>query len=295
MCASRTTVAALLRNCARPHHVTAGAKEEMEVDLGLGGKAVFITGGSKGIGFACGMEFAREGARVALCARGIEGLRAAADAIAGTTGHGPFVVTGDMMRSEDVRRCVDATAARYEGLDVLVNCAGASPGGLLLNLTEDDWQLSLQLKFMGYVRCCKAAVPHMLRRGGGRIVNVVGNDGIKPAYWELTASAANAADLAVTSAMAEQYGPRGILVNAVNPGPVATERWDRLVAAYARDKGLPLDEARARAIRSIPLGRICTPEEVASVVVFVASERARFMNGALITLDGGQRKAVMDV
>jgi 3-oxoacyl-[acyl-carrier protein] reductase len=265
------------------------------MDLGLQDKVVFITGGSKGIGKACGLEFAREGARVALCARGEDGLRAAAAEITAATGREVFTVAGDMTRWEDARRCVDAAAAHYGGLDILVNCAGASPGGLILNLTEDDWALSMQLKFMGYVRCAKAAIPHLLRRGGGRIVNVVGNDGIKPAYWELTASAANAADLAVTSALAEQYGPHGILVNAVNPGPVATERWDGLVRAYARDKGLSLEEASRKALASLPLGRICTPQEVAWVVVFVASARDSYMNGAWITLDGGQRKAIMDI
>ncbi|MDR7554931.1 MAG: SDR family oxidoreductase [Armatimonadota bacterium] len=265
------------------------------MDLGLQDKVVFITGGSKGIGKACGLEFAREGARVALCARGEDGLRAAAAEITAATGREVFTVAGDMTKWEDARRCVDAAAAHYGGLDILVNCAGASPGGLILNLTEDDWALSMQLKFMGYVRCAKAAIPHLLRRGGGRIVNVVGNDGIKPAYWELTASAANAADLAVTSALAEQYGPHGILVNAVNPGPVATERWDGLVRAYARDKGLSIEEANRKALASLPLGRICTPQEVAWVVVFVASARASYMNGAWITLDGGQRKAIMDI
>jgi NAD(P)-dependent dehydrogenase (short-subunit alcohol dehydrogenase family) len=265
------------------------------VDLRLGGRVVFITGGSKGIGLACAMEFAREGARVALCARHEDGLRRAATAVTAATSHEPFIVTGDMMRWEDVKRCVDAAAAHYNGLDILVNCAGASPGGLLENLTEEDWQLSLGLKFMGYVRCCKAAVPHLRKRGGGRIVNVIGNDGVKPAYWELTASAANAADLAVAAALAEQYGREGILVNAINPGPVATDRWEGLVRAYARDKGIPHETAAAQAVRSIPLGRICTPEEVASVVVFVASPRAGFMNGAAITLDGAQRKALMDL
>ncbi len=265
------------------------------MDLGLQNKVVFITGGSKGIGRACATEFAREGANVAICARNEAGLRQAAQAIQTTTGRQVFTATGDMTRWEDAKRCVDAAAGHFGGLDVLVNCAGASPGGLILNLTEEDWTLSLQLKFMGYVRGSRAAIPHLLKRGRGRIVNVVGNDGIKPAYWELTASAANAADLAITSALAEQYGPRGILVNAVNPGPVATERWDGLVRAYARDKGMSFEEARKQAIKSMPLGRLCTPEEVASVVVFVASERASFMNGAWITLDGGQRKAIMDI
>jgi NAD(P)-dependent dehydrogenase (short-subunit alcohol dehydrogenase family) len=265
------------------------------MDLGLQGKVVFITGGSKGIGRACAIEFAKEGASVAICAREPDGLKKAAGEIRTSTSRGVFTVSGDMMKWEDAKRCVDAAAAYFGGLDILVNCAGASPGGLLLNLTEDEWQLSLQLKFMGYVRGAKAAVPHLLKRGGGRIVNVVGNDGIKPAYWELTASAANAADLAVTAALAEQYGSQGILVNAVNPGPVATERWNGLVRAYARDKGMSFDDASAQAVKSLPLGRICTPEEVASVVVFVASARASYMNGAWITLDGGQRKAIMDV
>ncbi len=265
------------------------------MDLGLQGRVVFISGGSKGIGLACALEFSKEGAHLALCARGDDGLRKAADAIRGATSGKVLTVAGDMTKWEDAKRCVDAAAGHFGALDVLVNCAGASPGGLILNLNEEEWQLSLQLKFMGYVRCAKAAIPHLLKRGRGRIVNVVGNDGIKPAYWELTASAANAADLAITSALAEQYGPRGILVNAVNPGPVATERWDGLVRAYARDKGMSFDEASKQAIKSMPLGRICTPEEVANVVVFVASERASFMNGAWITLDGGQRKAIMDV
>ncbi len=268
------------------------------MDLGLRDKVVFITGGSKGIGRACAVEFAREGAHVALCARGTEGLQAAAEAVraaGAASGARVFTTAGDMTRWEDAQRCVDAASEQFGGLDIAVNCAGASPGGLILNLTEEEWQLSLQLKFMGYVRCARAAIPHLLRRGRGRIVNVVGNDGIKPAYWELTASAANAADLAMTAALAEQYGSRGILVNAVNPGPVATERWNGLVRAYARDKGMSFEQAGAQAIRSLPLGRVCTPEEVAAVVVFVASERASYMNGAWITLDGGQRKAIMDV
>jgi 3-oxoacyl-[acyl-carrier protein] reductase len=177
---------------------------------------------------------------------------------------------------------------------VLVNNAGAAPGGEILDLTEEDWQKALQLKFMGYVRCIKAVIPHMQRQGGGRIVNIVGNDGVKPIGIELAPSAANAADLAMTVALAEQYGRQNILVNAINPGPVATERWGQLISGIARMRKISVDEAQQRAERSIPLGRICTPEEVANVAVFVASPRASFMNGAIITLDGGQRKALLD-
>jgi 3-oxoacyl-[acyl-carrier protein] reductase len=210
------------------------------------------------------------------------------------TGSDVFSVAGDLTREADVKKIIEATVGRFGRIDILVNNAGAAPGGLLLDLKEEDWQGALQLKFMGYVRCMTAVIPHMLKQGGGRIVNIVGNDGVKPIGVELTPSAANAADLAVTVALAEQYGRDNICINAINPGPVATERWDGLVAGIAKVRKISVAEAQQRAERSIPLGRICTPEEVANVAVFVASPRASFMNGALITLDGGQRKALLD-
>src|SRR5262249_30528857 len=145
-----------------------------------------------------------------------------------------------------------------------------------------------------YVRCMKAVIPHMLKQGGGRIVNVIGNDGVKPIGIELTPSAANATDLAVTVALAEQYGKHNICINAVNPGPVATERWDYLIGGIAKGRKISVDEGQKRAGGSIPLGRVCTPGGGAQVVLFVASQRAGVMNSALITLDGGQRKALLD-
>jgi NAD(P)-dependent dehydrogenase (short-subunit alcohol dehydrogenase family) len=264
------------------------------MDLGLKGQAALVTGGSKGIGKAVARSLAEEGAKVAICARTQSELDAAAGELSKASGSEVFAVAGDLTREADVRRIVDATVKKFGRIDILINNAGAAPGGLLLDLKEEDWQSAIQLKFMGYVRCMTAVIPHMLKQGKGRIVNVVGNDGVKPIGVELTPSAANAADLAVTVALAEQYGRENICINAINPGPVATERWDGLVAGIARARKISVDEAQKRAERSIPLGRICTPEEVANVVVFVASDRASFMNGALITVDGGQRKALLD-
>jgi 3-oxoacyl-[acyl-carrier protein] reductase len=264
------------------------------MDLGLKGKVALVTGGSKGIGKAVARGLAEEGAKVAICARTKHELDAAVGDLSKTTGGEVFSVAGDLTREADVKKIVEATMGRFGRIDILVNNAGAAPGGLLLDLKEEDWQAALQLKFMGYVRCMTAVIPHMLKQGGGRIVNIVGNDGVKPIGVELTPSAANAADLAVTVALAEQYGKDNICINAINPGPVATERWDGLVAGIAKVRKISVGEAQKRAERSIPLGRICTPEEVANVAVFVASPRASFMNGALITLDGGQRKALLD-
>jgi NAD(P)-dependent dehydrogenase (short-subunit alcohol dehydrogenase family) len=165
----------------------------------------------------------------------------------------------------------------------------------LQHLSERDWMESLNLKFLGYVRTAKVAIPYMRERRWGRIINVIGNDGIKPIYFEITPGAANAAGINFTLAIAEELAPHGILVNAVNPGPVDTERWWGLVRTMAREKGISEAEANQRAVRSIPMGRLCTAEEVAHMVVFLASERASFVTGALITMDGAQRKAIMDV
>ncbi len=136
----------------------------------------------------------------------------------------------------DVQRCVDETLARFTKIDILVTCAGSSPGGLLEDLTEEQWLASLNLKFMGYVRSVRAVIPHMRERGEGAIVLVVGNDGLKPSYWEMTAGVANAADINFASSVAEQYGRYGVRINTVNPGPVNTDRWDTLEKALARDK-----------------------------------------------------------
>jgi 3-oxoacyl-[acyl-carrier protein] reductase len=263
------------------------------MDLGLRDSVVFITGASRGIGRATAELLVAEGCKVAITGRNSDTLERAVEELGGE--EHVLGVQGDMTDAADIERAVGETIDRFGRIDVLVTCAGSSPGGLLENLTEDEWMGSLNLKFMGYVRSCRAVLPHMAERGSGSIVLVVGNDGLKPSYWEMTAGAANAADLNFASSLAEQYGPQGIRVNTVNPGPVDTDRWDGLEKAFARDKGVDQQTAHELAVSSIPLGRICTPQEVANLVAFVASPRASFLNGAHIPIDGGQRKALMDV
>ncbi len=264
------------------------------MDLGLSGKNVLITGGSMGIGKACARLFAQEGSSVAMTARTKEVLESTAKELEEETGARILALTGDMSVQQDVERVTADAIEELGGIDVLVTCAGSSPGGLMEDLTDDQWYSSLNLKFMGYVRSMRAVLPHMRMRGSGSIVLVVGNDGIKPSYWETTAGAANAAGINVAASMAEQYAPLGIRVNTVNPGPVNTGRWDGLEKAFARDKGVSQERAHELAVSSIPLGRIAEPEEVADLVVFLASDRASFINGSHILIDGSQRKGIMD-
>lgn len=264
------------------------------MDLELQDKAAVVTGASMGIGRAVATGLAAEGCRVAIVARNEDRLNQVASEISGNTGSECIGLAGDMSVTEDVDKVVDAAAAAFGGLDICVPNAGSSPGGLLEDLTDDQWNQSLQLKFMGHVRTVRAAVPHLRDRGGGSIVMVVGNDGLKPSYWEMTAGIANAADINFCSSVAEQYARAGIRCNTVNPGPVATTRWDTLEAAFARDKGVSKERAHELALSSLPLGVICTPEQVADVVVFLASPRSAYITGAHIPVDGAQRKALMD-
>ena len=264
------------------------------MELGLQNRVALVTGGSMGIGKATALALAREGVDVAICARGKELLDSVAAEIAAETERTVLPIVADMNKEEDAQRFVRTAVDHFGRLDILVNCAGNSPGGTLQNLEESQWMESLNLKFMGYVRTTKAAVGHMKERRWGRIINVIGNDGVKPIYFELTPGAANAAGINFTLAIAEELAPHGITVNAVNPGPVDTERWWGLVRTLAREMDISEDEAQEKAVRSMPMGRLCTAEEVADVVVFLASERASFITAASIAVDGAQRKAIMD-
>lgn len=264
------------------------------MDLKLAGKTALVTGASEGIGKGVALALAREGVDIAICARRQAPLEATAAEIRRATNRKVVAIVADLTKPQDAENFVAEAAQALGRVDILVNNAGSAPGGVLDIMSEEHWAQGLQLKFMGYVRCTKAVLPLMQKQGGGRVVNVIGNDGIKQSYWEIVPGACNAAGQNFTIALAGQYGKDNISFCAVNPGPVRTERWDGLVKAMARDMKIPYDEANKLAPRSIPLGRIGEVDEVANLVVYLASPLAHFVNGTMIEIDGGQQKPLMD-
>jgi 3-oxoacyl-[acyl-carrier protein] reductase len=264
------------------------------MDLQLKGKCALVTGGSEGIGKAIAMTLAKEGVNVAICARRLEPLEKTAEEIRNATGVTVVAITADLTKDEDAKNFVEKAAKQLGSLDLMINNAGSAPGGVIETLTEKDWEQALQLKFMGYVRCLRHALPIMVKQGGGRVVNLIGNDGVKPSYWEIAPGAANAAGQNMTMSLAGQYGRHNISFCAVNPGPVRTERWAGLVNAMSRDMGISYEEADKLAPASIALGRIAEVEEVANLVVMLASPLVQMANGTMIEIDGGQDKALMD-
>jgi 3-oxoacyl-[acyl-carrier protein] reductase len=262
------------------------------VETGLRGKVAMVSGASKGIGRAVADRLAAEGAQLSLCARGAEALRGAARALEDKHGVACLAFPADLSRGEDIQGWVRATAERFGGVDVLINNAGAAQGGPFRELPDQAWLDSWHLKLFGYIRVAREVFPHLVRRGGGRIVNVIGIAGVQPMENYMIGGAANAALLNFTKALADEGAPHGILVTGVNPGGIRTERWDGMLVKWGAAKGVTPAEAERQIMLGVPLRRPGTPEEVANLVVFLASDLSTYITGATIAIDGGMTRTI---
>lgn len=251
------------------------------MDLGLAGKVGLVTGGSRGIGRAIALRLAAEGAHVGICGRTSETLRATVQELKdkGVHAHG---LAADVTQPGEVERFVDEAAQALGGVDVVVANVGGSAGRGLLESTPEDWQTTFDLNLFHAVRTIRAAVPHMQQRGGGSAVSIASISGWKPAPTAQY-GASKAAEIFLASSLAWDLAAHRIRVNTVSPGSIMFEGggWDRFRSQQA-------ERFAAFQQREFPWGRLGTPEEVADVVVFVLSERASWINGANIAVDGAQ-------
>ncbi len=264
------------------------------MDLQLQGKTALVTGGSEGIGKGITLALAKEGVDVAICARRKDVLEATASEIARATNRKIVAIPADLRKDADAKNFIERAHKTLGRVDIMVNNAGSAAGGVIEHLTEDDWEKGLQLKFMGYVRCLRYVLPIMVKQGGGRVVNLIGNDGVKPSYWEICPGAANAAGQNLTMSLAGQYGKNNISFCAVNPGPGADRALGRPGQGDVARHEAAYEEADKLAPSSIPMGRIAEVEEVANLVVMLASPLMHMVNGTMIEVDGGQEKSLMD-
>jgi len=262
------------------------------MDMGLRGKAVLITGGSKGIGLACAGTLAAEGCKVAIAARDAAGLEAAAGRVKANAGADVLTITANLSSLAGIEGMIAEASRGLGRIDILVNNAGAIRAGAFLEIPDAQWLEDWNLKLLGYVRASRAVFPLMQKQGGGRIVNVIGSAGRQVIPNYLVGGAANAALINFTKGLSDLGAQHGIFVKAASPGAVATERWENRMKLEAKAEGRPYEEVRAERIASYPLKRIVQPSEVADLVCFLCSPRSDMLNGVSINIDGGWSRGV---
>jgi NAD(P)-dependent dehydrogenase (short-subunit alcohol dehydrogenase family) len=258
------------------------------MDLDLAGKAVVITGGTKGIGFACAAAFLAEGARIGIVSRSQHNVDSACGDLPGA-----FGMTADLSDEVAAQRCVDAMERELGPLDVLVNSAGAARRTPPDDLSPAAYRAAMDAKFFSYVNVIDPVVKRMAKHNSGVIINVIGNGGKIASPVHVAGGAANAALMLVTAGLASAYADRGVRIVAVNPGLTDTDRVAEGLQADARLASISEAEARQRSVARIPMGRLADPQEIARVIVFLASGQASYVTGVSITMDGAAAPIVM--
>lgn len=260
------------------------------MDLGLDGVPAAVSGSSRGLGYSVALELAREGARLAICSRHQDAVNSAAEAIERETGRRPLAVEADVSTSEGARAFVERSLQELGGLQVLVTNSGGPTPGPAGAFEDEQWLEALELNFLSAVRLVREARPHLERGPWGRVVCITSATVKQPSANLALSNAARAATTAFAKTLASEMAPSGVTVNCVMPGQILTDRLRSLTGADA-DAG-PQDPSFAAMIEQIPLGRIGRPEEYAAVVAFLCSERASFVNGVNLPVDGGFLKGL---
>ncbi|WP_114241256.1 SDR family NAD(P)-dependent oxidoreductase [Dyella sp. C9] len=261
------------------------------MDAGLAGRVVVVTGASKGIGLACAVALAREGAKVVGISRDLAHLHAAQHDLQREGLH-MEVAAADLRDSVAAQMVIECIENDFGGIDVLVNCAGAAARTPVDELHADALHASMQAKYFTYMHVIDPVIRRMAARGHGSIINVVGQGGRQANPLHIGGGAANAALMLASVGYANAYAARGVRVNVINPGLTRTGRVQEGLQAASRASGRAADELLAEQVAEIPLGRMAEPAEIANVAVFLASPLASYVTGAVIPMDGGKTSVI---
>lgn len=262
------------------------------MDCGLKGKTAIVTGGSRGIGQAISISLAGEGVKVVVVARDMDAINETCSVIEKAGGEA-IGFSVDVTSESGARDAVQMAVAKYGKLDILINNAGgAAKFGSFQECTLDDWLDSFRLNVLGCVNFAKAAEAELLRSGDGRIVTVSSISGVQPGHFNPHYSTTKAATINLSKHLANIYAGKGICSNVICAGPVHSDSWGQNVAQLAKRKSITFDDAflelEKQEVKKIPLGRVGEPEDIAAMVVFLASEKAAWITGSCFHVSGGK-------
>ena len=262
------------------------------MNLGLKGRVAIVTAASSGLGKAAAMELASEGARVVITARRSEALKIVADNIASVTSAEVLAIAGDVTNAEHVHDLVAETTDKLGAVDILITNAGGPPAGFFDDFAAQDYRQAVELNLISTINLCREAVPEMRKRGWGRIVAITSIAAKQPVENLILSNTARAGVLGFMKSLSQQIAAEGITVNALCPGYHLTERLKSLGKATADKEGIAIEDVYARWAASTPMNRIGDPEEFAAAVAFLCSERASYITGTVIQVDGGAYRAL---
>ena len=263
------------------------------MELGLKSRKAFVSGASRGIGRVIAGAFAAEGIHLALFGRDAKRCEeVAAELRDRHAGLQVIVARLDFEQPDTVKAAVDAAARQLGGVDILVNCAGGAYRGRLNEIPDEMWERYFKVKPLGLIRMTRETLPYLKQSDQGRVINISGTRGREPEAHSMMSGPINFGTLSLTKAMANEFGPFGITVNAIAPGSTATRRWTELVGITARERGTSPADAEKYLLREVPLGKVITPEAIADLAVFLASARASLISGCAINVDGGRTRSI---
>ena len=257
------------------------------MELGLKGKVAIVAASSKGLGKACAMGLASEGTRVAMCARTEAELIHAANDVREKTKAEALAVSADVTKLADIQRVVAKTVEAFGGVDILVTNAGGPPPGLFDQMTDAQWQAAFELNLLSTIRFIREVLPHMRKKRWGRIVNIQSSSVKQPIDGLILSNTLRPGVVGLAKTLSVELAKDNILINTVCPGIILTDRLRTFVAHRAREVGKSFEEYLPTWVANVPLGRIGSPEELATMVVFLASERASYVTGVTVQVDGG--------